>query len=609
MLIRFLLAAFIFLSGGAYADAATTKMIIDANVYQNNSKAITGSGLNFTLKDMVDYTTSATTQISASNITVSGTATIGVISATYFVSGTPVALPLSFANEVSVMSFGAKGDGVTNDSAAFNAASAWPVSSSITSPAYRFKWNDPVTLQATKLYKFNGAFFDATAITSATTVSTSAITVVAPPSASSTYYSHFGIENFTLEGNSKDSGIDGITFLTHNVVTRNTTVNKFRRAHVYQSEAYIIDNYNAALLRSQVGIYMAGGFVNYGEKISYFGGVIAGNESGFYMGNTNGDIYLINVSNDYNVAVPLTGTAPQWGQVDAGRVHAVENHWETNIGTLATPPIKVSNTNGAGLFFTGGIITSIGSNTNASPTSIIDIGQLGIAQFKGTFLHNLGLVGGCFKSGAGKLYITDTANYTTALMGNCVSQGVSSTENLMLDGGFEKAALPLADLVWISNDSGPVYSQVSGTNVSITINTGSSVSGTQSLKITKLGGAGTAAGVKIAVPISYPNAMTAGSFFTEKPTTQTGQWFISPQYARVQYIASNTIPVITSTSTIGTITVASTASPTAWTARTITSIAPTSKAPTGMTHFVIDLNLTSLGAGDINIDNVTLGKM
>lgn len=605
---RILILLMALLCGATYADVTSVKTYVASQIPDNSSKAITPANVRNSVYSVIDNVGSLATNISTTNLTVSGSTYLGTISATYFVSGTPVALPFSFADEVSVMAFGAKGNGITNDAPAIQAAINWPVSSSIISPKATFKVDSPITVNiASKSYRWNGALWDMRNITSATTVSTSAITFVGQASAGAIYFSQNSFENLSIQGPGRLTGMDGMRFITHNFVTRQINIDGFRRCHVYESESYIIDHYSYAANHCGDAIYMAGGFVNYGEKISYFGGLTANGERGVYMGNPNGDIYLNNMSNDYNING--TGTTPQWVQIDGGRIRADEPHWETSIGTLAAPPIQIANNNGAGLFMNGGIITAIGSSSNASATSIMSIGQLGSAQIRGTFMHNLSLPSGCFKSGAGKAYFYDVANFTTSNMGGCVSQGVSSTENLMLDGGFEKTTMPLTDLIWIGNDSGPIYSQVSGTNVSITLNTSSFVSGTQSLKITKLGGTGTAAGVKIVVPLPYPNAMVAGSFATEKPGTQTGAWFISPQFVRIQYIASNTIPVITSTSTIGTITVNSTSSTLPWATRTLSSIGPNSKAPTGMTHYAIDLNLTSLGAGDINIDNVILGKM
>jgi hypothetical protein len=180
-------------------------------------------------------------------------------------------------------------------------------------------------------------------------------------------------------------------------------------------------------------------------------------------------------------------------------------------------------------------------------------------------------------------------------------EAVADTADLLADGGFEQAQI--VDRWYVAADTATVGSgnQYAGTNVSIALSTAQHHSGSQALKLTKVGGVGSAAGVTLAIPLDRGQRPRLRFYYT-KPGTQTGTVFITARYAVAPTNPVNGLPKVLQGGFLKQSTITLTSGTIGWTKWVLDD--PTVRTPMWATHLVLEFNLVSMAAGDFYVDDV-----
>lgn len=237
-----------------------------------------------------------------------------------------------------------------------------------------------------------------------------------------------------VQGPGRDSKVIGRLFHSPegslgNIVMGAVTLAEFGSGDVYQANAYNIFHYGAQIFRAGVHIDMPSGFVNYGENISYFGGVIATSAGiGIRNSNPNGEFYMYGMSIDYVGRVL---------EANAGAIilHGGHHEFNNSSNPLQQIPYFCSQDQSASIVLRD--ITIMGFIKDKLPVKAIveSIKGGGGVYFYGCKLLNLLTQLDTFKIGEGIFNAVDSrllsgsGNFTVSLL-------LSQTENQLADGDF-----------------------------------------------------------------------------------------------------------------------------------------------------------------------------
>jgi len=237
-----------------------------------------------------------------------------------------------------------------------------------------------------------------------------------------------------VQGPGRDSEVIGRLFHSPesglgNIVMGAVTISEFGRGDVYQSNAYNISHFGAQIFRSGVHIDMPSGFVNYGENIAYFGGVIATSSGiGVRNSNPNGEIYVSGVSIDYVGRV---------FEANAGSIISHGGHHEFNntSNPLKMVPYFCSQDQSASIVLRD--VTIMGFIKDKLPVDAIveSVQGGGGVYFYSCKLLNLLTQSGTFKIGTGIFNAMDSrllnggGNFSVSIL-------LSQAENQLSDGEF-----------------------------------------------------------------------------------------------------------------------------------------------------------------------------
>lgn len=240
-----------------------------------------------------------------------------------------------------------------------------------------------------------------------------------------------------VEGPGRNSKVIGRLFhspegLLGNIVMGAVTLTEFGRGDVYQSNSYNITHYGAQIFRSGVHIDMPYGYINYGENISYFGGVIATSQGiGVRNSNPNGEFYLAGVSIDYVGRVL---------EANAGSIviHGGHHEFNNKPNPIKLIPYYCGKEQSASIVIRD--TTIMGFNRGVLPVSaVVESAKNG----GGVYLYccrllNLLTQQNTFKTGEGFFSAVDSR----LLNGNgnfAVSLLLSQSENQLADGDFSSS--------------------------------------------------------------------------------------------------------------------------------------------------------------------------
>lgn len=382
------------------------------------------------------------------------------------------------------------------------------------------------------------------------------------------------------------------------VVLDSVSVEYFGTGHKYGDNVYNTTFLNAHVKGNTTGVWGPSGATNSGERITYIGSTISDGTVGI-QNDANFRFHLSTCSIDYNSAQQVINNG-------GGTIELFECHVEKLI-TQSSPWFQLA---GGMIKMIGGTVTGGGTyNSGTAPTYIVENDSTstwtdGVAIFDGvTFDNQLQAASGFFGGGTGPVIIrrhTRTNQYQQAFV--CTS----AVMNLLSRGNFD-AGTSLTDR-WILNtdtatisSSGWTSSTISGSNGTLTTSTTLARSGTRSLKITKTGAASTALSFAVLMPIERASSV-GGLGYLARTATLSGTFAVVLTYCTVSgddthltqigQTSPNTSLTIDTTSTL--------AAANTWYAFT-TSVR---RAPAWASHVALIFDLTSMGAGDIYIDDL-----
>ena len=208
---------------------------------------------------------------------------------------------------------------------------------------------------------------------------------------------------------------------------------------------------------------------------------------------------------------------------------------------------------------------------------------------------------GYFSTGAG---ITQVNGYTTISdRRQCIL--LNSVLNRCVDGGFEASSVN--DIVQIYKDTTGITSRLTGTNIVITQGTTAPRTGSKYLQAAKAGAAATSAGYYIVVPIT--NTAQRGTFRAFFRKTASGSVSINPVYCKLN--AGSSAGTYQHVQTGGS-DPAKTFSDTSGNWIEVKSqdygIKPASAYPWA-THYGLFIDMTNMGAGNLDLDDLEIALM
>jgi hypothetical protein len=434
---------------------------------------------------------------------------------------------------------------------------------------------------------FQGCTVNATAMT--TGIALNVYGSVSPPY---TQTSH-GFDNLVLVGPGKAvTGVTGVSFngvsttVDHgpsHLQPQHCNVSAFETGVTYGINGYCIDLLNWDIYRCADGIKIPTGLPT-GERLSYTNCVVFNNTVGLNVASS-GDLDLFNCSFDYNTDAHIKQGSYQ--------IDATSCHFES--GTKSTPDFVLTG-NGSRLHLFGGSWTNTQSPTWTA--AILNNANNGGGVFiDGTHLGGLSSTSGYLATGTGITQVRNTTGYDIA--DTC--EMVADTADLLADGGFTQASIN--DRWYIASDTATIgtSNQYAGANISMGLDLGQHHSGTQSLRMTKTGGVGSAAAIYLSIPIPLGQRPRLRFWYT-KPGTQTGTVFITVRYAVAPDQPSNGLPRVLQGVNIKQTSLTLTSSTIGWTEWVLTE--PTLRTPMWATHLSLEFGFVSMAAGDFYVDDV-----
>lgn len=419
-----------------------------------------------------------------------------------------------------------------------------------------------------------------------------AVTVTGTNSVATSYTVDHAIRDVTIRG--AGSGNVGTVGLDFNSATASTgvvhksflnlQVRGFETGLKFRSETYILTFLNAVVWECATGIHTPSGITNGGERITFVGGVIQNNSVRAVLAeNPNGALMFESTSIDYN------GSGRQFDIVNS-HVYLTDCHVEC-YKTDANSMVSISG-DGAHFRMSGGWFVNNNNGAQAKANIVANTCPYNApgVEFTGVFMANLAATSGYFASGSGKTVLD-----RTALGGSDVlTSAVAVSMNRLADGAMGEANV--ADDWHITADTAAITNRLTGANLSIAKATDQLYqTNTKSLKITKVGGAGSAAQVRLLAPVVRSHR-TLAKFVYGKFGTHTGTVYLTIYAAKAMVVGETTTTYRVSTmSQIG---VTLTSADTPFTPMTVTGNA---SLPPWATHLIFDLNLDSMAAGAFHI--------
>jgi hypothetical protein len=215
---------------------------------------------------------------------------------------------------VSVKDFGAVGDGVTDDTAAFVNAMAAIVASGnkniLQVPAGVYKFSSGISINTSYVgIQSDGATLDFSTVTSGAALTVFA--TVYPPYDDAV----IKLSGFKLVGNSTNGSVKGILYTSASDVSHisveNVAISNFGIGESFEENSYLIHHFNVDIYQCAVGTQNLTGFTNNGENFSYTGGTIFNNGVNVILTNGGGSYNFVNTSFDYPTTAQFTLTSGQ----------------------------------------------------------------------------------------------------------------------------------------------------------------------------------------------------------------------------------------------------------------------------------------------------------
>lgn len=414
----------------------------------------------------------------------------------------------------------------------------------------------------------------------------------------------FNFTGFTIIGPDRDGDVIGMNFRSDGsgelglggLNIGPCTVGSFGVGHEYYTNAYIITHTGANILRCGKHVHMPLGGANYGENIKYTGGVIStSNGIGVHNVNPNGNIILVGTSLDYMGKIAFA---------ERGGIYIVDGcHVEFDNGTndLNDIPFEVGAAQDAHLVIKD--CSRLLSYSGFTQTHLFKHAGNGSIVVDNNFIQKVVCSSGFLDTGDGDFVIKNTK--TLEGSGN-IEVSTLTTNNLAADGGFEQSNLPD---VHITKDTSAITDRLVGSNMVLSIDSVNQRTGSQCLKATKNFGGGSAAAFVFSVPVDkyqqvgwrfYARVLSGG---TPNPNPIS----VTSGFAGLLFRDQYGLPVWKKTQTISAATRELDNTDTSWTS--VSMQLAKNKAPSWATHVLITVNMDSVNATELLIDDLTISTI
>lgn len=333
--------------------------------------------------------------------------------------------------------------------------------------------------------------------------------------------------------------IDGILFdspesLLGNFSVNNLYISGFYYGMYFGANAYIGHHYACEIIRCHECVHMPSaesGAKNFGEGINFFGGTI-GNSQGLAIGNQNpnGAFRFFGTSIDYAGAIV---------NVQAGSVELHGCHIEFNNenSPLTDFPFRCSANQNASLLIQGGEIITLEGPLTKDYCFFAEAGSSGIIVENVKF-YGVRTVTGRYFGGTGD-FVINNSRFDGGGGGKGLQTLTTENNNKIKDGSFAFSTKPFGWEVSGGNVSDPFTSDA----ITLAIEAGAGVNGSNALKVTKLGNTNSNAGLRVVVPVSQYEQL--GACFTLKALNGgSGNLFATLRYACIQETESNGVSII-----------------------------------------------------------------
>jgi hypothetical protein len=333
--------------------------------------------------------------------------------------------------------------------------------------------------------------------------------------------------------------IDGILFdspesLLGNFSVNNLYISGFYYGMYFGANTYIGHHYACEIIRCHECVHMPSaesGAKNFGEGINFFGGTI-GNSQGLAIGNQNpnGAFRFFGTSIDYAGAIV---------NVQAGSVELHGCHIEFNNenSPLTDFPFRCSANQNASLLIQGGEIITLEGPLTKDYCFFAEAGSSGIIVENVKF-YGVRTVTGRYFGGTGD-FVINNSRLDGGGGGKGLQTLTTENNNKIKDGSFAFSTKPFGWEVSGGNVSDPFTSDA----ITLAIEAGAGVNGSNALKVTKLGNTNSNAGLRVVVPVSQYEQL--GACFTLKALNGgSGNLFATLRYACIQETESNGVSII-----------------------------------------------------------------
>lgn len=333
--------------------------------------------------------------------------------------------------------------------------------------------------------------------------------------------------------------IDGILFdspesLLGNFSVNNLYISGFYYGMYFGANAYIGHHYACEIIRCHECVHMPSaesGAQNFGEGINFFGGTL-GNSQGLAIGNQNpnGAFRFFGTSIDYAGAIV---------NVQAGSVELHGCHIEFNNenSPLTDFPFRCSANQNASLLIQGGEIITLEGPLTKDYCFFAEAGSSGIIVENVKF-YGVRTATGRYFGGTGD-FVINNSRLDGGGGGKGLQTLTTENNNKIKDGSFAFSTKPFGWEVSGGNVSDPFTSDA----ITLAIEAGAGVNGSNALKVTKLGNTNSNAGLRVVVPVSQYEQL--GACFTLKALNSgSGNLFATLRYACIQETESNGVSII-----------------------------------------------------------------
>ena len=356
------------------------------------------------------------------------------------------------------------------------------------------------------------------------------------------------------------------------------------------TNGYCIAAYACNIGECAKGITAIDGGSNYGESIELFGCKIYDNAVGINNNCPTGVIRMIGGSLDYNLkqvvgtnssTTELTSTWFECNDAGAGNVHI-------DLSGSSTFRMK------------GGHVQQNGTPGELAQLGLVRTDSTSKARFSGVHMFNTKNTANVLDAGSGLCTVEDTDSYPVSYLPSRIANVAG---NKLSDGGF--ATESVADMWFIYADTAAITDRLNGENVDIALSTDFALSGTKSLKLSKVAG-GAEGTIAVCVPVKAGSrAAFTGSYYKPAGAGTGGTIFVTTQAVKIEGIKASGCPNVLNSISYDTLGIGGTDSEIQWTQ---IGTGMDRIVPSWATHFLVGINAVGF-QGDVYFDDWNISTM